>query len=163
MLSIKALSHFCFPSRGKRDTIRHLFPVSPNRKMETHHIASAATPSLCTWCQKPVAFYNTIRHARKCTGCKTTDLYCSSCTSGKCAGTVCLDHPTCWQNHVTPMPPHIRLGHQIANPFPSLFVEAVTHSESNKHTLKRLHEKDKLARWFSVTTEEENPELWLAI
>jgi hypothetical protein len=49
----------------------------------------------------------------------------------------------------------------MANPFPSLFVEAVMHSESNEQTLQRLHEKDKLARWFSVKMDEECPELWL--
>jgi hypothetical protein len=49
----------------------------------------------------------------------------------------------------------------MADPFPSLFVDAVMHSESNEETLQRLHEKDKLARWFSVKMEEECPELWL--
>jgi len=49
----------------------------------------------------------------------------------------------------------------MPNPFPSLFVEAVMHSESNKQLLQRLHEKDKFARWFSVKTDEESPELWL--
>jgi hypothetical protein len=49
----------------------------------------------------------------------------------------------------------------MPNPFPSLFVEAVMHSESNVEILKRLHEKDKFARWFSVKMDEEPPELWL--
>jgi len=49
----------------------------------------------------------------------------------------------------------------MPNPFPSLFVEAVMHSETNAQTLQRLHEKDKLARWFSVKMDEDCPELWL--
>jgi hypothetical protein len=53
------------------------------------------------------------------------------------------------------------VDHQIPNPFPSLFVEAVIHSERNESTLQDLHERDKLARWFSVKTNAEGPELWL--
>jgi hypothetical protein len=70
-----------------------------------------------------------------------------------------MDHPTCWQRHVAGLPPHIRLAHQMANPFHSLFVEAVMHSESNEETLQHLHEKDKMARWFSVKIDEKCPEL----
>jgi hypothetical protein len=47
----------------------------------------------------------------------------------------------------------------MANPFHSLFVEAVMHSESNEETLQHLHEKDKMARWFSVKIDEKCPEL----
>lgn len=49
----------------------------------------------------------------------------------------------------------------MADPFPTLFVEAVTHSEKEESKLRALHGKDKFARWFSVNVEKEGPQLWL--
>jgi hypothetical protein len=52
----------------------------------------------------------------------------------------------------------------MVDPFASLFVEAVTHSERDEERLRQLHESDKVSRWFSVkidNKEDESPELWL--
>ncbi|MAD87352.1 MAG: hypothetical protein CL912_30710 [Deltaproteobacteria bacterium] len=55
----------------------------------------------------------------------------------------------------------MRDTHRIIDPFPPLFVEAATHSEKDKAILRRLHEEDRFARWFSVKLGGEDPELWL--
>ncbi|PVH79158.1 hypothetical protein DL98DRAFT_632761 [Cadophora sp. DSE1049] len=87
-------------------------------------------------------------------------VYCVSCTVSDCAAEVCTEHETCWQKHVDRDDPEDRHKHQIVDPFPSMFVDVVTHSEISKERLKRLHEEDESARWFSVKLGEEEPELW---
>ncbi|KAH7419435.1 hypothetical protein BKA64DRAFT_699467 [Cadophora sp. MPI-SDFR-AT-0126] len=88
-------------------------------------------------------------------------MYCVSCTTAGCLSAICHEHPTCWQQHVNHDIAHLRDTHKIIDPFPSLFVEAATHSEKDKAILKRLHEEDRFARWFSVKLGGEDPELWL--
>jgi len=41
-----------------------------------------------------------------------------------------------------------------------MFVDIVTRSETSKEVLRRLHEEDQSARWFSVKLGDEEPELW---
>lgn len=121
----------------------------PNRSAPLP-IRSEASNAFCRRCEEPVYIFNS-PCARGCDECRSAKLWCVSCKKPECRQLECGEHETCWSLHLNPNDTkRERERHKTSDPVPSLFVDAVTHSEKSEQRLQALHSADKFARWFSV-------------
>jgi hypothetical protein len=73
----------------------------------------------------------------------------------------CSEHGTCWDRHL-PRDPEEEVLHVALDPFPQLFVQAVTHSETSNTMLRQLHSRNEIARWFRIRKDRHGePELYV--
>jgi energy-coupling factor transporter ATP-binding protein EcfA2 len=75
-------------------------------------------------------------------------------TCGDCRTKDCkiLGHSTCWEWHL-PRDPAQHQSHVPLDPVPQLYVDAVTYMESKPEIQRKLHEEDRVARWFTIKSD----------
>ncbi|KAF2466166.1 uncharacterized protein BDR25DRAFT_317959 [Lindgomyces ingoldianus] len=94
--------------------------------------------------------------ARQCTHCggprgsSEPPFHCLRiCAEKDCRTRDCSKHPSCWGKHI-PNYEGAEEQHQMIDPLPQLFVEAVTYSEPDPFKQQALHNRDRNARWFTI-------------
>ncbi|EON61597.1 hypothetical protein W97_00812 [Coniosporium apollinis CBS 100218] len=104
-------------------------------------------PRCCLICKTVVEY----EELRNCTYCgRPEDFFCIRfCSDPQCHTANCSNHASCWDTH---LPGHasVRELHQVVDPLPQLYVNAVTYSEKDAPTQEALHEDDRIAQWFTI-------------
>lgn len=101
----------------------------------------------CQECEKDL----TVLTGRQCSYCGGDEhpFHCISCIEEGCMKRFCMEHSTCWDDHL-PRSIKTSLLHKRIDPLPQLFVDVVTHSEGDRHKQKQMHQRDEQARWFNI-------------
>lgn len=105
----------------------------------------------CAVCE----FFVPFPELRQCTTCRGTQgsgaiFFClRTCSEKSCRTKNCESHKSCWDTHI-PNYGSARGQHQMIDPLPDLFINAVIYSERDELKQQRLHAADEEARWFTI-------------